>query len=359
MRQPKAHLLQLDAYVGGESTIKASDKPVVRLTSNEGALGSSPHAIEAYKRIAHDLGLYPKADAKPLREALATHTGADAARIVCGNGSDELIALLCHAYAGAGDEVLYSRHGFLMYKLAAQAAGATPVAVEEQKLTTDVDALIAAITPRTKLIFLANPNNPTGTYVGRQALEKLVAAIPDHALLVLDGAYREYATAHDYDDGIRFALNYPNVAVMGTFSKLYALAAVRLGWGIFPADVVAILHRARMPFNVNAAAQAAGIAALADQDHVRAVVAHNTRWRELLFDELPSLGFELTPSQANFVLMHTREHTQAMYEHLAAHGVFVRPVAAYGLPDALRVTIGASEAMDAFLTALKQYRPHG
>jgi histidinol-phosphate aminotransferase len=348
--QPKHWLATLPPYVGGESTIRPSAVRPVRLTSNEGALGPSSLAVQAFREAVFNLSLYPQANCLKLRQAIADVHDLDPQWIICGNGSDELISLITRAYVGVGDEVLYSAHGFLMYKLAALAEGAVPIPVAEQGYRGDVEALLKSVTPRTKLIFLANPNNPTGTYLTRHEIARLLEALPGHILLVLDGAYAEFAEAPDFDDFLKTP--HDNLVVLRTFSKAYALAGVRLGWGVFPFQVAEIINRLRSPFNVNGAAQAAGIAAVQDKSHLQATVAHNCQWRAILTKKLKELGYPVLPSQANFVLFETGQATRMVYEYLAARNVFVRPVDSYGLPGHLRVTVGSAPDCQAFLDVL-------
>jgi histidinol-phosphate aminotransferase len=351
--QSKPWLATLPPYVGGESTIRPAAARPVRLTSNEGALGSSPLAVQAFAEAAISLPLYPQANCLRLRQAIAEAHNLDPQRIICGNGSDEFISLLTRAYAGVGDEVLYSTHGFLMYKLAALAEGAVPISVAEQGYRGDVEALLKAVTPRTKIMFLANPNNPTGTYLTRVEILRLLEGLPRHVLIVLDGAYAEFADAPDFDDFLKE--EHDNLVVLRTFSKAYALAGVRLGWGVFPPQVADIINRLRLPFNVNGAAQAAGIAAVQDKRHLQATVIHNRQWRGMLSQKLEALGYPVLPSQANFILFETGQVTKAVYEHLAAGNVFVRPVDSYGLPGHLRVTVGSAQDCQTFLDTLAEF----
>jgi histidinol-phosphate aminotransferase len=263
-------------------------------------------------------------------------------RIVCGAGSDELISLLIQAYAGPGDEVLHSAHGFLMYRISALAAGATPIAAPETALTTSVDALLERVTPRTRLVFLANPNNPTGTYLPAAEIERLHAGLPGHVLLVLDAAYTEYVDRPDYTDGVALARDAGNVVVLRTFSKIMGLAALRLGWALAPAAVVDVLNRVRGPFNVSAPAQAAGVAAVGDEAHLTTAKAHNDRWRPWLEREIRALGYDVPAGVANFVLVLCADApaARAMLSRLEAGGVLARGMAAYGLPDAVRLSVG-------------------
>src|SRR5438067_7813705 len=260
---PGPGILDIAPYVGGESKAAGVERPI-RLASNESALGPSPKAIAAYKALAGEIHRYPDGGAAELRAALGRHHGLDPARIVCGAGSDELIALLQRAYAGPGAEVLYSRHGFLMYPIGAKAVGATPIAVPEQALTADVDGFLARVTERTRLVFVANPNNPTGTYLSAEEVARLHAGLPANVVLAIDAAYAEFVNRNDYEPGIGLVNRAENVVMLRTFSKIYALAGLRLGWAYCPPTVADVLNRIRGPRNVNAAALAAGVAAGAD-----------------------------------------------------------------------------------------------
>ena len=312
---PRPGILEISPDVGGSHTLEGVPHALV-LSANEGALGPSPKARAAYRAAADRLHRYPKGGVPALGEAIGRHHGIDPARIVCGNGSDELIGLLVQAYAGAGDEVLFSQHGFLMYRLAALAHGATPVAAPETGLRADVDALAAHVSARTKLVFLANPNNPTGSFLTADEVESLRRRLPDEVLLVIDAAYAEYILRNDYSAGAELVEAAGNVVMTRTFSKIYGLAGLRLGWAYCPAEVADVLHRVRGPFNVNAAAEAAGLAALADIAHVAASRAHNEVWRPWLTDRLAALGLTVYPSIANFVLVRFPDRPQGEFSHI-------------------------------------------
>ncbi len=346
---------QIKAYVGGESGLAGADR-VIRLASNENPLGPSPAAVEAYRAIAQDLHRYPDGGSVELRETLQQVTGLDAAQIVCGSGSDELIALLVRLYAGPGDEVLYSAHGFLMYAIAAKGVGATPVSAPESNLTADVDALLERVSERTRLVFLANPNNPTGSYLPTAELARLRAGLPDNVLLVIDAAYAEYVSASDYDDGAGLVAALDNVVMLRTFSKIYGLAALRLGWAYCPPAVADLLNRLRGPFNVTAPAQAAGVAALRDQAYVHRCRDDNARTLAWFTERVRGLGLEVAPSVGNFVLASFPERpgadAKAAAAHLRRRGILVRGMAGYGLPSALRISIGTDEDMAAVVEAL-------
>lgn len=352
---PKPGIMAVAPYVGGKSAA-APGKKTIKLSSNESPLGAGAAALEAYAKAAEKLHRYPDGNSVALREAIAEVQRLDMARIVCGAGSDELIGLLVNAYAGSGDEVLYSAHGFLMYKIYAQVAGAAPVAAPEKNLTADVDALLAHVTPRTKIVFLANPNNPTGSYLPASEVARLRKGLPEHVVLALDGAYTEYVTAADYTDGRELVDAGENTAMLRTFSKIYALPSLRVGWGYFPQSMADVLNRARGPFNVSGAAIAAGAAAMRDTAHVAASVAHNMRWREWLAGELRALGLKVHPSHANFLLVEfaSPQAAEAANRRLLGEGIIVRDVMAYGLPACLRMTVGLQEENEALVAMLRK-----
>ena len=354
---PRPGILEIAPYVGGEAHVEGVER-VIRLASNENALGASPRAMEAYRALAGELHRYPDGGAVALREALAELHGLEPGRIVCGAGSDELISLLVRSYSGPGDEVLYSQHGFLMYPIAARTAGATPVQAPESNLTADVDALLSEVGENTKLVFVANPNNPTGTYLNEDELRRLHAGLPDQTLLVIDSAYAEYMEADDYDDGAALVRDFDNVVMTRTFSKIYGLAALRLGWVYAPQPIVDVLNRVRGPFNVTQPALAAGLAALRDQDHVAASRAHNSRCRERFAEQARDLGIAVLPSAANFLLLGF-EDAEDTRLFLKRRGILTRQMSAYGLPNHLRVTIGTDDEMDAVIAALSEYLGEG
>ncbi|KQO65580.1 MULTISPECIES: histidinol-phosphate transaminase [unclassified Methylobacterium] len=355
---PRPGVLAIEAYVPGKSGAPGHAK-VHKLSSNETPLGPSPKAVAAMRAEAAKLELYPEGTSRALREAIAARYGLDPARIVCGAGSDELLSFLAYAYLGAGDEGIFTEHGFLVYRIAILAAGGTPVVVPERDLRADVDALLAAVTPRTRIVYLANPNNPTGTYLPFDEIRRLHAGLPPHVLLVLDGAYAEYVRANDYSAGLDLALEANNVVMTRTFSKIHGLAALRIGWMVGPSEVVDAVNRIRGPFNLSGAGIAAGAAAIADDVHVAAAVAHNDTWLATMTGAVQELGLTVTPSVANFILVHFPDapgRTAAEADaFLSARGVITRRVSSYGLPHALRVTVGGEEANTAFLDALTAF----
>jgi histidinol-phosphate aminotransferase len=356
--EPRPGVLAIDPYVPGRSTAPGVAR-VFKLSSNETPLGPSPHAIAAYRAAASDLQDYPDGAATALREAIGAAFGLDPARIVCGAGSDELLNLIARAYLRDGDEAIHTTHAFLVYPIATLASGAKPVVAPETDYTANVDAILAAVTERTKVIFLANPNNPTGTYVPFDEIKRLHRAISPRVLLVLDAAYAEYVRRNDYEAGIELVATSDNVVMCRTFSKIHGLAALRLGWLYGPAHVVDALNRVRGPFNVSTPAIAAGIAAIKDTAHVEASRTHNTYWLAWLTEEIARLGLKVTPSVANFLLVHfPREKGRTAADadtFLTARGLILRRVTAYKLPDALRLTVGSEEANRLVVAALAEF----
>ncbi len=356
--QPRPGVLDIAPYIPGKSSAPGVAK-VFKLSSNESPLGPSPHAIAAYRAAGEHLEDYPDGAASDLREAIGAVFGLDPARIVCGAGSDDLLNLIARAYLKDGDEAIHATHGFLVYPIATLAAGAKPIVAPETNYTVNVDAMLKAVTPKTKVVFLANPNNPTGTYIPFDEVKRLHKGLPPHVLLVLDAAYAEYVQRNDYESGIELVATSENVVMCRTFSKIYALAALRLGWMYGPPHVVDAINRIRGPFNVNAAAIAAGVAAIRDSAHVECSRAHNTKWLAWVTEEIGKLGLEITPSVGNFVLIHfpdikgrTAKEADAF---LTKRGLILRQVGAYRLPNALRMSIGTEEANRLVVQALAEF----
>ena len=353
---PRPSILAVEPYVGGESKLPGVNR-IIKLSSNEGAFGPPPSAIEAIQRMAAEAHRYPDGGATALRQAIGARFGLDPARIVCGNGSDELIALLILAYGGEGTELVMSAYGFSMYELTGTWAGCRVIKVPERELTADVDAMLAACGPRTKLVFLANPNNPTGSILPQSEVERLRARLREDILLVLDSAYAEYVTQPGYDPGVGLVDRTPNTVMTRTFSKIYGLGGMRLGWAYAPPAVIDVLGRVRGPFNVNAAAMAAGIAALAEPGWIERSVAHNTEWRGKVADALTAAGLEVRPSEGNFLLVGfgSAERAKRADAALRQRGLIVRAMGSYGLPAYLRVTIGTAEECGLVTEALTTF----
>jgi histidinol-phosphate aminotransferase len=352
---PQPGIMEIDLYQGGAAHVAGLEN-VVKLSSNENPLGPSPAAVEAYRRAAYDLHRYPSSDHGALRGAIAEVLGLDADRIICGAGSDEIIAFLCQAYAGPGTEVVHTEHGFAMYRISALAAGATPVEVPERERVTDVDGILAACTEATRLVFIANPNNPTGTMIGLAELERLAEGLPPQALLVLDGAYAEYVEG--YDGGAELVDRRDNVVMTRTFSKLYGLGGLRIGWGYGPAHVIDVLNRVRGPFNISQAALNAAEAAIRDRVYIEHCRAENARWRGWLADALAEIGVPSDVSCANFVLARfaNQAEAEACDDYLKTQGLIVRRVAGYNLPQCLRITVGDESACRRVVHAVRQFK---
>ncbi len=356
--QPRPGVLDIAPYIPGKSAAPGVAK-VFKLSSNETPLGASAATIAAYRAVAEHLEDYPDGSASALREAIGDVFGLDPARIVCGAGSDDLLNLIARAYLTDGDEAIHTTHGFLVYPIATMGTGAKPVVAPEKNFTADVDAILKLVTPRTKVVFLANPNNPTGTYIPFDEVKRLHAGLPTNVLLVLDAAYAEYVQRNDYESGIELVATSENVVMCRTFSKIYGLAALRLGWMYGPAPVVDAINRIRGPFNVNAPAIAAGIAAIRDAAHVEKSRAHNTKWLARLTEEIGKLGLPVTPSVANFVLIHFPETKGKTAKDadafLTKRGLVLRQVGAYKLPNALRMSVGSEEANRLVVKALGEF----
>ena len=353
--RPQPGILDIAPYQGGESRIPGRSD-VLKLSSNENAWGPSPAAKAALVASAEQLHRYPPTDQTSLRGAIGEVHGLDPERIVCGAGSDELIALLCQAYAGPGDEVAYTQHGFSMYRISALAAGALPVCAPERDRTVDVDALLGACGDATRLVFVTNPGNPTGTMLAAAEIERLASALPEQALLVLDGAYAEFAEL--YDGGASLVAARDNVVMTRTFSKLYGLGGLRIGWAYAPAHVIDVLNRVRGPFNLSQSQLAAAEAAVRDAPWVEFCASETRRLRERLTDGLRSLGIGCDKSHANFVLARFAgaDEAEAADRHLRGQGIIVRRVAGYGLPAALRITVGDEPSCERVLNALAEFR---
>lgn len=350
--QPKPHFLAISPYIGGEAKAEGGQR-LIRLASNESAIGPSPRAMQAFVEMAGQIHRYPDGASQYLRDALAEKHGLPAEQIICSNGSDAMLTMLARCFAGVGDEVIHTAHGFLMFPLAAKAAGATPVSVAENNCLASVDNILAAITPRTTMIFLANPNNPTGTYLPFSEIERLQASLPANILLVLDGAYSEFmADVADYNNG-RALVDKGNVVLVNTFSKIFAMAALRLGWAYCPPHVADALNRAREPFNVNAAAQIAGVAALQDEAHIKAALAQNKTVLQQTSAGLKKLGLAFHPSHANFLLVDFGHFgAENVRLQLKNQGILVRQMGAYGLAQYLRISMGTEEEMTIVLENL-------
>jgi histidinol-phosphate aminotransferase len=356
---PKPGVLDIAAYVPGKAGTPGAAK-VYKLSANETPLGPSPNAIEAYRAVEPKLSLYPDGQAKALKAAIAETQGLNPANILCGNGSDDLLNLLAQAYLAPGDESIVTEHGFLLYKVMTLGAGATPVTVKEKDERVDVDAILAAVTPRTKAVFIANPSNPTGTYLPFEEVRRLHAGLPKNVLLVLDAAYSEYVRRNDYEAGVELVSSSQNVVMTRTFSKIHGLPGLRIGWMYAPTHVIEVVERIRAPFNLNSAAIAAGAAAIRDRAHVEKSIAYNEQWLGWLYEQISALGLRVTPPAANFLLIHfpdddTEKSAEKADAYLTERGYILRRVTSYGFPNALRMTVGPEEANRGVVAALKEF----
>ncbi len=346
---PRPGILDIKPYIPGKSTFEGDDSPVIKLSSNESALGPSRHAVEAARQVLDGIVRYPDGSATELRAAIAAHYGLDATRIVCSNGSDEVLEMLPQVYAGPGDEVVYSEYGFAIYPIATMAAGATPVTAPEKDFRVDVDAMLDAVTDRTRIVFLANPNNPTGSYISKAEVQRLQDGLPEDVLFVIDAAYAEFVSKADFSACAELVPEYGNTVMTRTFSKIHSLAGLRVGWLYGPHNVVDALSRIRAPFNVNSVAQASAVAALNDREHVVKAREHNDRWLLRLTQTLRGMGLIVHDSVVNFLLVRFPggpEQAQCALQFLESHRILVRNLDAYGIPDGLRVNIGLDHEME-------------
>jgi histidinol-phosphate aminotransferase len=329
---------------------------IIKIASNENPMGPSPLAVDAGRAALAEVHAYPDGGAFKLRAALAERHGVDPSELVFGAGSNELIYLVMAAFCGPGDRVVAPRFSFISYKLAARAFDLEFVESEVNDLLgADVDALIAAATPDTRVVFLANPNNPTGAHMPVADFDKLVAALAPETLLVVDEAYHEYAViaGADYPQSQRYRADRPNTITLRTFSKIYGLAGLRVGYGLCDARIADVINRVRRPFNVNSVAQAAALAALDDDAHVRTSADAAARGIPMLSEAVEGLGLRAYPSLGNFVLVDVARDTGPVYQALLARGVIVRPMAAWGLPRCVRISVGTPAETERVAAALR------
>src|SRR4030081_2369040 len=356
---PNPGILDIAPYTPGKSPVPEPGRKVFKLSANETPFGPSPKAIEVYRQAASQLEDYPEGTSRVLREANRRALGPHPHRIHCRPGSDEILNLLAHTYLSHGDEAISTAHGFLVYPIATKANGAVSVVAPETDFTTDVDAILKRVTPRTKLVWLANPNNPTGTYLPFDEVKRRRAGLPPQVLLVLDAAYSDYVSRNDYELGIELVATTDNTVMTHTFSKIHGLAALRIGWMFGPAHIVDAVNRIRGPFNVSTPAMLAAVAAIEDTAHVQMSKAHTEKWRSWLTEEIGKLGLKGTPGVANFVLIHfplEKGRTAADADaYLTKRGLVLRGLNNYRLPHALRMTIGTEEANRLVVEALRDF----
>lgn len=351
--EPKSGIWEIAAYVGGKSKIEGVAEPI-KLSSNENALGSSSKAVEAFEVARAKLFRYPDGHAAPLREAVAAYHGLEPDRLIFGNGSDEVFGVLNQAWLEAGDNIVTGEHGFLAYRISAEACQAEVRLAPEPAQRVEIERLLELVDARTKIVYISNPANPTGTWNTPEEIADLRSRLAPHILLVIDEAYAEFADEPTYQSAFGLARNCDNMIVTRTFSKIHGLAGLRVGFGYAPVRVVEALDRIRMPFNINLPAQYAAVASLADQAHLDASRAQVRLWRPRFYQAVRALGYRVDVSQGNFVLIHFADEAQAVRanDHLMRKGFIVRHVANYGLPHCLRVTIGKDHENEGFLAAL-------
>ena len=355
---PRPGIMRMAPYVPGASKLEGFDK-VIKLSSNEGALGPSPKAVAAYKAMGNDLHRYPDGNALELRKSIGDRHSLNPERVICGAGSDEILALLARAYAGPGDEILFGEHAFVMYPIFALSVGATPVKASETNFTVSVDALLSKVTERTRIVYVANPNNPTGTMLNSDEMSRLRAGLRKDILLVIDAAYAEYVIRDDYSPGIDLVDAGENVVMTRTFSKIYAMGGARLGWAYCPEAVCEVINRIRPPFNVTSGAQAAGIAAVNDLEFMNRSRNHNTEWLPWLSNQLESLGLKIVPSVGNFVLVifprsgpHTSDNAM---DFITSRGIVPRRTSSAGISEGIRITIGTEDEVRAITDAISNF----
>lgn len=348
------YLEEIVSYKPGKA--KIGDNLAIKLSANENALGASPKSIEAVKKSAEDIFRYCDGSAIVSRETIAKKNDINFDQITCGAGSDELIALLTQAFCQKDDEIIYSEHGFLMYPISAKRVGAKAIKAKEKNLRTDIDAILKLISNKTKIIFIANPNNPTGSYLSRDEILKLIKNTPKNILIVLDHAYHEFVEAPDYpSDVLNYVNEFDNVVVTRTFSKIYGLASLRIGWSYSSSYIADILNKIRGPFNVCGSAQSAAVAALGDDEFLQKSVAHNSKWLKIYYDSFNGRSdYKIYHSVANFLLFDfwTVENCQNINKMLQNNNIIVREMTAYNLPTCLRVTIGTDSQNETVINKL-------
>ena len=356
------HILSLTVYEPGKPVEELArdlglrEEDIIKLASNENPLGPSPKALDAMRRTLERAHFYPDGGGYELRNAVAERLGVDRLNIVLGNGSNEIIEFIGHAFLGPGDEVVVARHSFAVYKLMAQLFGADTVEVPDPRFTADLDAIVAAITPKTRAVFIANPNNPTGTMVGQEEIDRFMAAVPDHVLVVFDEAYHEFLA--NAPDVLSYVREGRNVVVMRTFSKIMGLANLRIGYGVTTPEIAAVLQRTRQPFNANGIAQAGALAGLLDEEHMIRTRELTSEGREYLEKEFQTMGLEYVPSFANFVLVKVGDGKE-VFEAMLRKGIILRAMGSYGLPEWIRISVGTMEQNHRCIAELKKLAASG
>jgi len=356
----KSGVLSIKPYEPGKPIEEVSrelgipEPDIIKMASNENPVGPSPLGVQAIKDCADQVNLYPDGDCYYLKIDLAEHLGVKTENIIMGNGSNDVLQIIADTFIKPDDEVIYSRHAFVVYPLVTKVADAKSVVTDMKNYTHDLEAMADAITDKTKVIFIANPNNPTGTMVTEDQVEKFMKRVPDDVLVVFDEAYYEYVSRSDYPKTIKYVYNGRTVITLRTFSKIYGLAGLRVGYGIARPDIIGVMNNVRQPFNVSMVAQAAARASLKDKDHVEKSIRINSEGKEYLYKELTSIGLDYVPSEANFILVHLNRSGSEVMSKLLREGVIVRPVGGYEFPNSVRITIGTPEQNQRLISALER-----
>ncbi|MBN2754799.1 MAG: histidinol-phosphate transaminase [Candidatus Goldbacteria bacterium] len=352
----KKSVMQIKPYVPGKPAAVVQRelglKDVIKLASNENPLGPSKAAVKAMAKALNTLNIYPESGAYELRKALAKRLRVKPETLFFGNGSNELLQIIAEAFVSPGDEVMFSAVSFVVYSIAANIAGGTIIQIPQDNFRHNIDGFIARLSPKTKLIFICNPNNPTGTIISKAEFEKLMQAVPKNVIVVLDEAYFEYADDKNYPDGIKYLSKYPNLIVLRTFSKVYGLAGIRAGYGVADPEITGIMERIRPPFNINTLAQKGALAALGDKAHMTATLKTNKEGRAYLYAELKKLGIKYVPTQANFIFIILDKNARIYFEELQKKGVIIRTV----FDNFARITIGTMKENKRLIKALKEIR---
>ena len=355
MNLPKPRNINVERYIGGLSKFKRIDNPI-KLSANESALGASPKAIEALDKDKNKIFSYPESDSNSLREIISKKFNIEHGRIICGSGSDQIFDLVCKLFLESGDEVIVTEFGFIMHRIYASLHGAKVLLAKEKNYKASVEEILKKVTNKTKIVFIANPNNPTGTYLSKEEMINLRAKLKSNILLVVDDAYFEFMNKNDFTSGLDLFKNSKNVLITRTFSKIYGLAGLRLGWGYSSKEIINAMYQIKPPFNVNRSALAAGIEAINDNEWTKKAIKHNTQWSEKIFSILEKNKIVVNKPTANFFLLNfdkTKVNSDEIFEKLANKGLILRKMEQYKIPNSLRLTIGNKEANEYFIQTIK------
>ena len=355
MTLPKPIKFKVERYIGGLSQFKKIDNPI-KLSANESALGPSPKAIQAFENDKDKIFKYPESDSDSLREVLSEKFNIDPKKIICGAGSDQIFDLTCHLFLEPGDEVIVTEFGFIMHRIYASLHKAKVVLAKEKNFKASVDEILKKVTNKTKIVFIANPNNPTGTYLSKDEMLNLRKKLKSNILMVVDDAYFEFLNSNDFTSGLDLFKDFDNVLITRTFSKIYGLAGLRLGWGYSSKEIINEMYQIKPPFNVNRAALAAGVEAIKDNEWTKRAIEHNTLWSKKIFSILKEYKIKTNEPTANFFLMNfgeTKIDSEEAFEKLASKRLILRKMTQYKISDALRLTIGNEQANEHFIQSIR------